>query len=199
MARELDFYFDFMSPPTYLAYTQMPGLISRTGCTVNYKPMFTIGLHQLTGNRSPREVPNKAAWLGGDLRRWARRYGVTLGSNSHIDTLKIIPPLRGVFVARDRGETDAYIAAMFRGMWVEDANIGEAQTFARLTAEAGLDPAAYAVGIERADVKEALRAGTQEAADRGAFGAPSFFVNGELFWGQDRLEFVEDALREQPP
>ena len=124
---------------------------------------------------------------------------MTLGSNSHIDTLKIIPPLRGVFVARERGETDAYIAAMFRGMWVEDANIGEAQTFARLTAEAGLDPAAYAVGIERADVKDALRAGTQEAADRRAFGAPSFFVNGELFWGQDRLEFVEDALREQPP
>ena len=199
MARALDFFFDFMSPPTYLAYTQMPGLIARTNCTVNYNPTFTIGLHQLTGNRSPREVPNKAAWLGGDLRRWARRYGVTLGSNSHIDSLKIIPPLRGVFVARERGETDAYIAAMFRGMWVEDANIGEAKAFALLLAEAGLDSAAYAVGIERADVKEALRASTQEAAHRGAFGAPSFFVADELFWGQDRLEFVEEALMAQPP
>ncbi len=198
MARELEFFFDFMSPPTYLAYTQMPGLIARTGATVRFRPMFTIGLLQLTGNRSPREVPNKARWMGADLQRWARRYGVALGGNSHIDTLKIIPPLRGAFVAAGRGETDAYLAAMFRGMWVEDVNIGEAATWARLIGGAGLDPDAYAAGVERAEVKEALRANTQEAADRGAFGAPSFFVGDELFWGQDRLAFVEEALMALP-
>jgi 2-hydroxychromene-2-carboxylate isomerase len=198
MARELDFFFDFMSPPTYLAWTQMPGLVARTGAKVNWKPMFTIGLHQLTGNRSPREVPNKGRWMTADLQRWARRYGVPMGSSSHIETLKIIPPLRGAFVALERGETDAYIAAMFKGMWLEDENIGDAATFPRLIAKAGLDPAAYVAGIERADIKEALKASTQEAADRGAFGAPSFFVNGELFWGQDRLEFVEQALMERP-
>ncbi len=197
MARELEFFFDFMSPPTYLAYTQLPGLIARTGAKVIYRPMFTIGLHQLTGNRSPREVPNKARWMGGDLQRWARRYGVTLGANSHIETLKIIPPLRGAFVANERGETDAYMAAMFRGMFIEDVNIGAPDSFARLLGEAGLDPAAYAQGIERADVKDALKASTQEAADRGAFGAPTFFVAGEMFWGQDRLGFVEEALLEQ--
>ena len=194
MARTLEFFFDFMSPPTYLAWTQMPGLQARTGAAVRYRPMLTLGLLQLTGNRSPREVPNKAAWMGRDLQRWARRYGVTLGGNPHMDTLKIVPPLRGAFVAEERGETAAYLKAMFEGMWLKGANIGEAETFARLLTAAGLDAAAYASGIDRADIKEALRANTQEAADRGAFGAPSFFVEDELFWGQDRLSFVEEAL-----
>jgi 2-hydroxychromene-2-carboxylate isomerase len=198
MARELDFFFDFMSPPSYLAYTQMPGLVARTGAKVNWRPMLTIGLLQLAGNRSPREVPAKARWMGADLQRWARHYGVTLGSSSHIDTLKIVPPLRGAFVAAERGETDAYIGSMFRGMWLEDVNIGEPVTWTRLLTEAGLDPAPYRVGVERADVKDALRASTQEAADRGAFGAPSFFVGDELFWGQDRLAFVEEALLARP-
>lgn len=198
MARELEFFFDFMSPPTYLAWTQMAGLAERTGARVRYRPMLTLGLFQLTGNRSPREVPAKAAWVAKDLQRWARRYGVTLGTNPHMDTLKIVPPLRGALVAEGRGELAPYLKAMFEGMWVEGANIGEAATFERLLKDAGLDPEAYGSGIERADIKDALRANTEEAAARGAFGAPSFFVGDQLFWGQDRLPFVEEALLAMP-
>ena len=195
MPRTLEFFFDFMSPPTYLAYTQMEGLIARTGARVIYKPMLTIALHKLTGNRSPREVPAKAAWMGGDLQRWARRYGVTLAPNTHVETLKIVPPLRGSLVAMELGRFGPYAAAMFRGMFVEDLNIGEPETFARLVAEAGIDPVEMNAGIERPEIKARLHELTQEAADRGAFGAPSFFVDGELFWGNDRLMFVEEALQ----
>jgi 2-hydroxychromene-2-carboxylate isomerase len=194
MARTLEFFFDFMSPPTYLAFTQMQGLIARTGARVIYKPMVTISLLKLTGNRSPREVPAKAAWMARDLQRWARRYGVTLAGNSHIETLRIVPPLRGALVAMEMGAFDAYARAMFRGMFVDDLDIGEPQTFARLIEEAGLDPEAIRAGIERPDIKARLHELTQEAADRGAFGAPAFFVEGELFWGNDRLAFVEEAL-----
>ena len=196
MARELEFFFDFMSPPTYLAYTQMTGLKARTGATVRMRPMLTLGLHQLTGNRPPGMVANKGAWMAGDMQRWARRYGVTLNSNPHMNELKIVPPLRGALVAEEMGRMDAYCDAMFRGMWLEGANIGEPEHFARLVGEAGLDLAAVQAGIERADIKDQLRANTQEAADRGAFGAPSFFVGNELFWGNDRLDFVEEALRD---
>jgi 2-hydroxychromene-2-carboxylate isomerase len=198
MSRAVDVYFDFMSPPTYLAFTQIPGLVARTGASVNWRPMLTIGLLQLTGNRSPREVANKARWMSGDLQRWASRYGVTLGSNSHIETLKIIPPLRGAFVALERGEFEPYATAMFEGMFLKDLNIGESGTWATLIAGAGLDPEAYAAGVERPEIKAALRESTQAAADRGAFGAPSFFVADELFWGQDRLSFVEEALLALP-
>lgn len=194
MARELEFFFDFMSPPTYLAYTQMPGLKARTGATVRLRPMLTLGLHQLTGNRPPGTVANKGAWMAIDMQRWARRYGVTLNSNPHMNELKIVPPLRGALVAEELGRMEAYCDAMFRGMWLEGVNIGEPVHFARLVAEAGMDPAAMQSGIERSDIKEQLRANTQEAADRGAFGAPTFFVGDELFWGNDRLEFVEEAL-----
>ena len=196
MARELEFFFDFMSPPTYLAYTQMTGLKARTGATVRMRPMLTLGLHQLTGNRPPGVVPNKGAWMAVDMQRWARRYGVTLNSNPHMNELKIVPPLRGALVAEEMGRMDAYCDAMFRGMWLECVNIGEPEHFARLVGEAGLDLAAVQAGIERSDIKDKLLSNTQEAADRGAFGAPSFFVGDELFWGNDRLEFVEEALRD---
>ncbi len=194
MARRLEFFFDYMSPPTYLAYTQMPVLARRTGAEIVWRPMLTLGLFQLTGNRSPISVPNKARWVRGDLERYAARYGVPLKTNPHMETLKIVPPLRGALVAQERGEFPAYNDAMFAGMWVEAANIGEPETWTRLISAAGLDPAAYVAGIESAEIKDTLKANTQEAADRGAFGAPTFFVGEQLFWGQDRLDFVEEAL-----
>jgi 2-hydroxychromene-2-carboxylate isomerase len=198
MARAVEFFFDFMSPPTYLAYTQMPDLARRTGATIRMRPMLTLGLFQLTGNRSPRSVPNKAAWVSADLQRFARRYGVTLNGNSHMEDLRIVPPLRGALVAEALDCGRAYCDAMFRGMWVDDLNIGEAGTWERLISDADLDPAVFAAGVERADIKDALKANTQEAADRGAFGAPTFFVGEEMFWGQDRLDFVEEALLALP-
>lgn len=198
MVRRLEFFFDFMSPPTYLAYTQMPGLVARTGAEIVWRPMLTLGLFELTGNSGPRAVPNKARWASADIQRFVKRYNVPFVSNPHMDTLKIVPPLRGAFVAQALGVFPAYCDAMFRGMWVEGVNIGEAQTWARLISDAGLDPQAFRDGIERPEIKDALRANNQEAAERGAFGAPSFFVADELFFGQDRLDFVEEALLRLP-
>jgi 2-hydroxychromene-2-carboxylate isomerase len=194
MAKTLEFFFDFMSPPTYLAWTQIPGIVARTGCTVVWRPMLTLGLFQLTGNRPPMTVPNKGKYSPVDLQRFARRYGVTLNPNPHMMEVKIVPALRGALVAQERGEFDAYAKAMFEGMWVRSLNIGADDVWPKLLEEAGLDPAAYQAGIAREDIKEGLKANTQEAADRGAFGAPTFFVHGEMFWGQDRLDFVEEAL-----
>ncbi len=195
MGKTLEFFFDFMSPPTYLAWTQMPKIIARTGCQVVWRPMLTLGLFQATGNRPPMTVPNKGKYSGMDLQRFAKRYGVPLNPNPHMMTLKIVPPLRGAFVAQERGEFEAYAKAMFEGMHVKQLNIGEADVWPVLLKEAGLDPVAYQAGIEREDIKEKLKANVQEAADRGAFGAPTFFVDGEMFWGQDRLDFVEEALK----
>ena len=196
MGKTLEFFFDFMSPPTYLAWTQLPGIVARTGADVVWRPMLTLGLFQATGNRPPMTVPNKGKYSGMDLQRFARRYGVPLNPNPHMMTLKIVPPLRGAFVAQERGEFEAYAKAMFEGMHVKGLNIGEADVWPVLLSEAGLDVAAYQAGIEREDIKEKLKANVQEAADRGAFGAPTFFVDGEMFWGQDRLDFVEEALKQ---
>ncbi len=195
MGKTLEFFFDFMSPPTYLAWTQMPGIAARTGAEVVWRPMLTLGLFQLTGNRPPMTVPNKGKYSPVDLQRFARRYGVTLNRNPHMMELKIVPPLRGALVAQERGEFAPYAKAMFEAMHVDGLNIGADDVWPQLLEQAGLDAAAYRAGIAREDIKETLKANTQEAADRGAFGAPTFFVGGEMFWGQDRLDFVEEALR----
>jgi len=196
--RQLEFFFDFMSPPTYLAWARLPEVLARTGASVTWRPMLTLGLFELTGNRSPRTVPNKAVYGQADLARFARRHGVTLNPNPHMETLKIVPPLRGALLALERDEFPAYARAMFEGMWVAGENIGAAEVWPRLMTAAGLDAGAYREGVERQDIKDHLRANTEEAAARGAFGAPSFFVGDSLFWGQDRLDFVEEALMEQP-
>ncbi|MCC5887869.1 MAG: 2-hydroxychromene-2-carboxylate isomerase [Gammaproteobacteria bacterium] len=198
MPRQLEFFFDFMSPPTYLAWARLPAILERTGASVVWRPMLTLGLFELTGNRSPRTVPNKAVYGQADLARFARRYGVTLNANPHMETLKIVPPLRGALIALEREEFPAYARAMFDGMWVAGENIGAADVWPRLIAAAGLDPEVYREGVERQDIKDQLRANTEEAAARGAFGAPTFFVGETLFWGQDRLDFVEEALMELP-
>ena len=195
MGKTLEFFFDFMSPPTYLAWTRMPGIVERTGCEVVWRPMLTLGLFQLTGNRPPMTVPNKGKYGGMDLQRFARRYGVTLNPNPHMAEVKIVPALRGALVAQERGEFEAYAKAMFEGMWLKSLNIGADDVLPKLLQEAGLDVAAYQAGIAREDIKDKLKANVQEAADRGAFGAPTFFVDGEMFWGQDRLDFVEEALK----
>lgn len=198
MSRQLECFIDFMSPPSYLAWTQIPALLERTGASVIWRPMLTLGLFELTGNRSPRTVPNKAVYGQADLQRFARRYGVTLNANPHMDTLKIIPPLRGGLLALDRGEFDPYARAMFEGMWVAGLNIGADEVWPELLQRAGLDAEAYQRGVATQEIKDRLRANVEEAASRGAFGAPTFFVGDAMFWGQDRLDFVEEALLAMP-
>lgn len=193
MAKQIEFFFDFLSPPTYLAYTQLPGIVERTGAEIVWRPMFTIGLHQLTGNQSPVMVPNKREWVRKDQLRFAKRYGVPLNHNPHAP-LNILPALRGALVAQRDGGFDAYCKAMFEAMWVEGKDLGDPQIFAEIVEGAGLDAAHFAAAINEPEIKEKLKADTQEAADRGAFGAPTFFVGEEMQFGQDRLEFVEAAV-----
>jgi len=192
MAKQIEFFFDFLSPPTYLAYTQLPGIVERTGAEIVWRPMFTIGLHQLTGNQSPVMVPNKLKWVKKDQQRSAARYGVPLKNNPHAP-LNILPALRGALVALRDGGFDAYCKAMFEAMWLDGKDLGNPEVFAEIVAGAGLDAAHFAAAIEEPEIKEQLKANTQEAADRGAFGAPTFFVGDEMEFGQDRLEFVEAA------
>lgn len=193
MGKRFEFFFDFMSPPSYLAYTQAPGLAARTGAEIVWRPIYTIGLHALTGNRSPILTPNKAAWIAKDLQRFARRYGVRLNANPH-QPVKVVPALRAAVVAQQEGGFEPFAHAVFQAMWVDGRDIGDRGELFRITAEAGLDAGRILGRIDEPGVKAILADTTQEAADRGAFGAPSFFVDGELFWGQDRLDFVEEAL-----
>ena len=193
MPRTLEFFFDFMSPPTYLAYTQLPGILERTGAEVSWRPMYTIGLHQLTGNQSPIMVPNKGKWAGKDLQRFVKRYGILFNPNPY-QPVKVVPSLRGALAAQEGEGFHGYVDAVFKAMWVDGKNIGDLDVLRGIITNAGLDADHILKRMGDDDIKQKLLDNTQEAADRGAFGAPSFFVGDELFWGQDRLDFVEEAL-----
>lgn len=192
----LEFFYDFNSPYSYLASTQLDALAARTGASIVYRPFVLGGVFKGTNNVSPALAGSaaKAQHLLVDLQRWAKRYGVTL-IYSHPFPLKSISALRAALAAAELGQIREMTHALFHAHWGRGVNLGEIDKLAAAIGEAGFDPKAILSRIEQQDLKDKLRANTDEAVRRGAFGAPAMFVGEELYWGNDRLPFVEEALR----
>ena len=195
MSKTVEFFFDVGSPASYLAWTQLPALCSAAGATLAYRPMLLGAVFQATGNASPVTVPAKGRHMLLDLARCASRHGVPLKHNPHfpINTLTLMRAAAGVQL-RQPERFEGLLRAVFTAMWVEERNLNDAAVAARVLAEAGFDAAQIVALAGDADVKAALRATTEEAVARGVFGAPTMFVGTEMFFGQDRLDFVRDAL-----
>jgi 2-hydroxychromene-2-carboxylate isomerase len=195
MNKTVEFFFDVGSPTAYLAYTQLPALAASCGAQVVWRPMLLGGVFKATGNASPVTVAAKGRWMLGDLQRWARRYGVPLVFNPHfpINTLTLMRGAVGMQM-REPAEFLRYLDVVFGAMWREPRKLGDAEVLAQVLREGGFDPAHVAALAADAEVKAQLIANTDEAVARGAFGAPTFFVGEQMFFGQDRLEFVREAL-----
>lgn len=196
MAKDLDFYFDVGSPAAYLAWTQVAKLARETGASLQYRPFLLGGVLQATGNRSPAEVPAKGKWMNIDLERFARRYGVPFRHNPHfpINTLTLMRGAIGLQM-RQPDRLVPYGDAVYRAIWVDGGNMNDPQEVGRVLQEAGFDPPALLALTQDAQVKEQLKTATRRAVDRGVFGAPTFFVGDQMFWGQDRMDFVREALQ----
>jgi 2-hydroxychromene-2-carboxylate isomerase len=195
MTKAVDFYFDFGSPAAYLAWTQLPTLCADAGATLVWQPILLGGVFQATGNRAPITVPLKGSYLFVDMARYAKRYGVPLVMNPHfpINTLHLMRAAVGLQLRAD-ARFEAYCAAMFRAIWVDALNLGDPAVLAATLTGDGFEPAALLALSAEPEVKEALKARTDAAVQRGIFGAPTMFVGEQMFWGQDRLDFVRDAL-----
>jgi 2-hydroxychromene-2-carboxylate isomerase len=193
-ARTIEFFFDFGSPTTYLAHTQMPRLAADTGARIDHVPMLLGGVFKATGNQSPVMVPAKGRWMGTDLPRFARRYGVPCAFNPHfpINTLTLMRGAVGLQL-REPARFMPYVDAVFHAMWVEPVNLGDPAVLAQTLAAAGFDAASFMALVGDAEVKAGLIANTEAAVARGVFGAPTCFVGDEMFFGQDRLDFVREA------
>ena len=195
MSKTLEFYFDFASPTAYLAHKRLQQLRDQYGLDIEYKPMLLGGVFKATGNTTPIAVPAKGKYmLESDLPRFSRRYGVTLHMNPHfpINTLNL---MRAVFAARRLDCLQPYIDTVFDAVWVEGKNMGDLEVVGQTLAEHGLDAPALMALSQESEIKAALISATEEAVARGAFGAPTMYLDGEMFFGQDRLDFVEEALR----
>jgi len=193
MAQQVEFFFDYGSPFSYLADTQLAALERRTGASVVYRPMLLGAVLNETGNASPITVPAKGRYMGVELHRWARRYGVPVAANKFfpITTTRL---MRGAVAAQHAECFAEYHRAIYPAFWVDSANLGEPEVIREVLDKAGLNADLILARTEESDVKEQLRLNTEEAVRRGVFGAPTFFVGEEMFWGNDRLIFVEEAL-----
>ena len=195
MSKQVEFYFDFGSPYSYLAYHQLPKIAQAKGATVVWRPMLLGGVFQATGNHSPVEVPLKGAHLQTDLQRWAKQFGVRFTMNPFFP-INTLPLMRGATALQIKGGDDfeRYLAAIFGAMFETPRNLAQPEEIGKVLHAAGFDPGQFLAMINDQGVKDKLKQDTADAVARGVFGAPTFFVGSEMFWGQDRLHFVEDAL-----
>ncbi len=194
--KTIEFYFDFGSPAAYLAATQLPKLAADTGAGLVWKPMLLGGVFQATGNHSPAEIKPKGPYMTTDLKRFARRYGVPFAHNPHfpINTLLLMRGATALQLQQPERFGD-YVKTVYAAMWVDGRDMNDPAKVGAVLQAAGFDAAAVLAMASAQSTKDRLKAVTQEAVDRGVFGAPTMFVGGEMFWGQDRLDFVREALQ----
>jgi 2-hydroxychromene-2-carboxylate isomerase len=157
--------------------------------------MLLGALFKATGNASPASVPAKGRYMHADLARYAIRYGVAYSQNPHfpIITLTLMRGAAGVQSSMP-GRFVAYLTSVFEAIWVKKLNMNDPAVVAAELKAAGFDADGFMALVNNATVKDRLRATTDEAVERGVFGAPSMFVDGTLYFGQDRLDFVREAL-----
>ncbi len=195
MARTIEFYFDFPSPYAYLAHTQLPSIAVDHNAEVLYHPFRILELMKLVGNRPTTiECKSKGKYAGIDLQRWTKRYGVEFAGNPHSRSFDFAELGRGAIVAIADGRGADYVTAVFSGIWAKQADLSQRSILIDILSKAGFDAPRL---LERACTEETigkLEAETEAAAARGVFGAPTIFVGDQMYFGNDRLDFVAEAL-----
>jgi len=192
----VEFFYDYGSPFSYLADGLLPALARRHGAPLRYRPLLLGAVFKATGNHSPMQesVEAKRRYGGTTLRRTAALVGRPFANNPHfpINTLRI---MRAAIAAQRAGCFDAYHRVIYPAFWAEGRDMGDVEVVRSVLVGAGLDPQLLAAG-EADGVKAELRANTEEAVSRGAFGAPTCFLGDAMFFGVDHLPFLERSLQE---
>ena len=192
--KNLEFYFDFGSPASYLAWTQLPKIAEENNANLIMIPMLLGGVFKATGNNSPGTVASKGKWMNKDLKRHADMYGVKFVLNDFfpINTLYL---MRGALAANKLDIFHKYIEGIYLGIWVKNLNLGDTDVLRNYLEELKINSDKLFELSQNDEVKNELIKNTEEAVNRGVFGAPSIFVGEEMHFGQDRLNFVEKALK----
>jgi 2-hydroxychromene-2-carboxylate isomerase len=187
MSRNLQFFYDLGSTYSYLASTQIEALAKRHSLMLEWKPFLIGGVFKATGNHAPATVAAKAPYLMKDVSRWARLYRIDLRMPSRFP-LNTLLPMR-VLVAAPAEQVPELTHKLMRAYWVEDQNISSPEV---LQALVGSELLAL---CDTDEVKSKLRVNTEQAVAQGAFGAPTMYIDGEMFFGNDRLDLLEAWLR----
>lgn len=199
MSGKVEFLFDFASPNAYLSYHVLREVAERQSVELALTPVLLGGLFKLTNNQAPMlafgEVRGKLEYDMLETQRFIEAHGLNkFVFNPHFP-INTITLMRGFIAAQEMGVVDQYVEANLSAMWEQGLNMGDPAVAAGVWQSAGLDAAGLAEAIQTQPVKDALLQNTQRAADRGAFGVPTFFVGDEMFFGKERIMQIEQMLR----
>jgi 2-hydroxychromene-2-carboxylate isomerase len=198
MAGTIDFYFDFISPFSYLAYQRVPALAARFGHGVSCHVLNLAETKLLGGNTGPtsRDQPLKRRYNQKDKERWGRRYGVPIENPTSYGPDRLN---KGTFFADDRGATHAYIAYAWRKLWGEGGDMAGEAILRDTARHCGWDIDSFLAFTLSREADDRYRAATLAAHQRGVFGVPTMMIGDEMWWGNDRLDFLEEYLRAHAP
>ena len=193
MAKNIEFYFDFGSPTAYLAYTQLQLIAEKNKINLEYYPILLGGVFKATGNNPPASVPAKGKYMMVDLQRFADKYKVPYKRNPYfpVNTLSL---MRGAVSYQEDGDFLKYVNVMFKNMWIEPKNLNDDEVLKKVLIDNNFDADDFIKRISDQNTKNKLISNTENAVKKGAFGAPTIFVGDEMFFGQDRMEFIEDYI-----
>ena len=194
MTNKIDFYFDFVSPYAYIAHKKIRK-IEKTSKNLSfvYKPILLGGLHKLVGITAPAFIKQKSDYMTQDCKMVARKFNINFKFNSKFP-ISSVNLMRGVLILND-GILKNYIDACFDAYWKLDINLSEKNELVKIVNKLDLNEEYFFKEINNQKVKDDLRNKTEEAFEKKIFGAPTFFVNNKIFWGQDRLEYAIDEFR----
>ena len=195
MQKTFDYYFDFGSLASYLAHTQLENIKRETSALPNIKPMLLGAVFKATGNASPVSVPAKGKYMFVDFKRFADAYGVPLSPNPNfpIITTTLMRMLTGLQMRTDP-RVQGFMDTIFKAIWVDALNLNDPDVVSSVLERDHFDSTEMNALANDQATKDRLKDVTTEAIDRGVFGAPTFFVKEEMFWGQDRIEQLKIAL-----
>ena len=193
MSKKVEFYYDFSSPYTYIASTRIEKICEDSGAELEWKPFLLGGVFNEIGSTPAIEINNKIGYLRQDIERVAKYYEVDF-AYPDLFPLNSVRSMRGAFAADEIGKLVEYSHAMFRAYWTEGADLSKPDVLAPAVSNIGIDADWFINRIGEQDIKDKLRDETNIAIKKGAFGAPSVFVDDKMFWGNDRLDYLERYL-----
>jgi 2-hydroxychromene-2-carboxylate isomerase len=194
----VEFHFDFGSPNAYLSHVIIPQIEQRTGAKFEYVPILLGGVFKLTNNRSPVEsyagIRNKLPYEHLETQRFVKKHGITNYTFNPFFPINTLALMRGAIAAQRIGVFAHYVDQMFRHMWAQPKKMDDPEVVRAALVESGLDASQLMTLAQDPSVKEELAANTARSVERGTFGAPTFFIDDEIYFGKDRLRDVEEAL-----
>jgi len=189
MIKPFDFYFDFVSPYSFLAHKEINKIEKKNSIKIKYKPILLGGLHNLHGIKAPAFIPAKAKHMIRDCKLIAEKNKIKFKFNSYFP-IRSLNLMRGVFVAEEDNYKSYYIDAIFDSIWQDGLNMNDENIIQKVLKNLNVNPKTFLLRSASSSIKDSLKKRTNEAYEKGIFGAPSFVSNNKIFWGQDRIEFA---------